>query len=749
MRDTSLIAGLDGGAGHATKSCSPKGISLMVLPSANGIGEKKSGSNNSGPQNSGPLNTSPKVHRKVRMGRRRAFVLILVHVLILIHVAQWLLSGMNDGIRETISPIEPSESMYTLEGGYVNAGFIFFVLAILSTLIFGRFFCGWGCHVVALQDLCSHWMKKIGVHPKPFRARLLVFAPMCLAIYMFVWPTVLRLSFTAFERFAPQVGITRNDWPSWLPPVSQLAGFSNHLIVEDFWRTFPPWYVAIPFLFVCGFAMVYFLGSKGFCTYGCPYGGLFGPADLVSIGKIKVNDNCNGCGHCTAVCTSNVRVHQEVRDYGKVIDPGCMKCLDCVSVCPNDALSFGIAAPTIFTKGRTEAAKKKKTQRPPYDLTWGQEFIVTLLALLLFMSFRGMFNSVPMLMAVAMGVIVAFSAWKLGRMFYTPNVRLQSIQLAFRGKWTSKGYLFAFFTVVMLAMGAWSGVIRAGFVLGNYYDHKVSVGLDQVFSRGYVPDKVQKQLALSAISNFERGGPFSDGGIGWKQAGERPIRLAWLHAVAGNLPEAERYLRLAMLQGPPTGETVDFLGQIIILQNKKINDVRTAFAEVLEKNLQAHEVRLRVARIDVQLGKIDAAVANAKYLVELKRPAPPGVTSQAAMIAVSLGKSEEIRAAMLRDVERRPKAAPLRLAYAQVLYAANDKNGALEQMRLAVELAPMSVQYRQLFASLLMENGKNDEAIAQMAEIDRINQELAEMQARGEPFQAPLEEAPQGSQSRP
>jgi len=36
-----------------------------------------------------------------------------------------------------------------------------------------------------------------------------------------------------------------------------------------------------------------------------------------------------------------------------------------------------------------------------------------------------------------------------------------------------------------------------------------------------------------------------------------------------------------------------------------------------------------------------------------------------------------------------------------------------------------------------------------MAEIDRINQELAEMQARGEPFQAPLEEAPQGSQSRP
>ena len=40
------------------------------------------------------------------------------------------------------------------------------------------------------------------------------------------------------------------------------------------------------------------------------------------------------------VCTSNVRVHEEIREYGGVVDPGCMKCLDCVSVCPNDALSY-------------------------------------------------------------------------------------------------------------------------------------------------------------------------------------------------------------------------------------------------------------------------------------------------------------------------------------------------------------------------------------------------------------------------
>ena len=31
-----------------------------------------------------------------------------------------------------------------------------------------------------------------------------------------------------------------------------------------------------------------------------------------------------------------------------VVDPGCMKCMDCVSVCPNDALYFGFGKPTLM-----------------------------------------------------------------------------------------------------------------------------------------------------------------------------------------------------------------------------------------------------------------------------------------------------------------------------------------------------------------------------------------------------------------
>ncbi len=70
--------------------------------------------------------------RKSKTSRWRAAALILLNLLMIAHIIQWRIMG------KTISPIEPSETMHTLQRGAVNAGFIFFALAILATLIFGR-----------------------------------------------------------------------------------------------------------------------------------------------------------------------------------------------------------------------------------------------------------------------------------------------------------------------------------------------------------------------------------------------------------------------------------------------------------------------------------------------------------------------------------------------------------------------------------------------------------------------------------
>ena len=75
-----------------------------------------------------------------RMSRRRAVVLLIViQLAIIAYVVIWALSrkyGWFGGA--TITPIEPSESMEFSKYGIVNAGLIFFVLALLSTMILGR-----------------------------------------------------------------------------------------------------------------------------------------------------------------------------------------------------------------------------------------------------------------------------------------------------------------------------------------------------------------------------------------------------------------------------------------------------------------------------------------------------------------------------------------------------------------------------------------------------------------------------------
>ncbi|MEQ1892449.1 MAG: 4Fe-4S binding protein, partial [Planctomycetota bacterium] len=203
---------------------------------------------------------------------KRALVLLLVHALIAAHLVHWRMSG------RTLTPLEPSEAGETLLTGAINAGFVFFVLLILSTLVFGRFFCGWACHVVAYQDACAWLLAKIGLKPRPIRARLLALVPFLVAAEMFVLPSVVR------GQFFPEL--------SW------------HLTTDSFWERFPGFWIGALTFLVAGALVVWFFGAKGFCTYGCPYGALFGVADRVAPGRIRVTDACEGCGHCTAVCTS-------------------------------------------------------------------------------------------------------------------------------------------------------------------------------------------------------------------------------------------------------------------------------------------------------------------------------------------------------------------------------------------------------------------------------------------------------------
>jgi tetratricopeptide (TPR) repeat protein/polyferredoxin len=505
--------------------------------------------------------------RKSRHARWRAVVLGAVHLLIVAHAIHFLVAG------RTLSPVEPSESMYTLELGHVNAGFIFFAVALLSTLILGRWVCGWACHLIAIQDLCGWIMKKLGVRPRPFRSRLLRFAPWLVALYMFVWPSALRW-------LAPRIEAV--DWGPLSGPAAWLTagapgpfpGFSNHLMTTGFWDTFAgPVFASLTFL-TCGFAIVYLLGAKGFCTYGCPYGAFFGGLDRFAPGRIVVNDDCEQCGHCTATCTSNVRVHEEVRLYGTVVDSGCMKCTDCVSVCPKNALRYGFAKPAIF-KG---APAGKPSRR--YDLSLTEEILVFVVFFVTtWWIFRGLYDSVPLLMSVGLGGITGFAALQLGYLVKRPGVRIQNLTLKSGGKMRTAGWIFAAVALAWMVFAAHSAFVQWHRARGAHHLNLTQASREDVLSGAFRSKtyRLEHQVAAEeSFRHFRLADRFGIYGVA-----EVKLGLAWGHLLRGEPAEAESAIRAAIALAPDNPARHHNLYELLLAQRRL-----TEAAEVLATKIE-------------------------------------------------------------------------------------------------------------------------------------------------------------------
>ncbi|MGD9693439.1 MAG: tetratricopeptide repeat protein [Phycisphaerales bacterium] len=654
-----------------------------------------------------------------------------MHVAIAVHVGLWLYRGGS-----TLSPVEPSESMYTLETGAINAGFILFGIAILSTILFGRFFCGWACHVIALQDVCSWMLRRVKIRPKPFRSRLLVFVPLFFALYMFVWPTFRRevLWPTLSEQRvipgavgSPGATMTYRAWPdhlAWLGPVRPFPGFSVELMTPDFWETFAGPAVAVPFLFICGFAVVYFLGAKGFCTYGCPYGGFFAPADQISPGRIVVDhDKCHSCGHCTAACTSNVRVHEEIARFGMVVDPGCMKCLDCVSVCPNDALAFKFAAPPILKSAKRGRANAKPVKRT-FDLSWPEEIAVALVFAASFVVYRGLYGAVPLLMAIGVAGCVTFIVWKLWRLPLDRNLRLHNFQLRLKGRVRPAGLAFGAFALAVVALTLHSGYVHAAERRAGKLDDQVRVPSAQVFTpqRPPVPPE-QLEAARKAIDIYSALVPISDGGGALLSTPRVDVRLAWLHSVVGEYAKAERALRRVLARGEAKENLAAQLVQIILLQGR-IEDANAFAREVLDEHPHFHTVRDDLAARMVNAGRLPEAEAMFKAYLEKHPKEPRALITLAAIRAVG-GRVPEAITTLEDAVQADPTFVPARQRLAGTLVVAGRTGEALPHLEEAERLAPHDPIVQLQLAELLDALGRREEAIKHAQRAQELQLEMA------------------------
>ncbi|GAB4155616.1 MAG: hypothetical protein Fur0037_24000 [Planctomycetota bacterium] len=519
--------------------------------------------------------------RRSPYGRWRAFTLILVYVLMAAHVVHWQWKG------RTLAPLELHEVMFTAELGIVTAGFLFMALAIVATGIFGRFFCGWACHMMALQELCAWILRKLGIRRKPIRARLIAWAPFAVMLYMFVLPQVERI---AAGRPHPGFRITSDT--------EAIGSFST----GDFWRNLPdPWIAALTFL-VCGFLAVYVLGSRGFCTYACPYGVLFRAVDRIAPGKVRVTGKCEQCGTCTKVCASGIPVHEELARHGAVLDPRCMKDLDCVGACPHDAISFAYGRPLAFARRPAGAARK----RLRFDFTIGEELLMAAAFAGTLLIFRGLYNQIPFLMSVGLGAASSYVAVVCLRLLMAREVSFGKAKLKSRGRLRTGGLLFGAVSLVFFLFAGHCAVVQYSLWRGRSLYAEAKQAADGEVRAAAVAASKQH------LDRVERWALFPMVEPKWL--------LAWDLALEGDPRGAEGMLRAALEVEPRHAETRYYLAGFLAQRGDRggaISELRTLLAHA-PRHVNAH----------LQLGRLleaQGATEEARREFEMARELDPTV----------------------------------------------------------------------------------------------------------------------------
>ena len=243
--------------------------------------------------------------------------------------------------------LDPLSALAVLASSWLLPAGLLVALAIVAlTVLFGRAFCGWICPVGTLHHLAS-WLTRTlrrGPHQHVNRWRphfrlkyLLLFAFLVAALAG-------SLSIGLLD---PLSLATRSLAAAVLPALSAVAGVDGQRP-----RTFGgAWLTGGIFL---GLLAANRWVARWWCRALCPLGALLGLGARAAVFRIHVDpDRCNDCHRCVRDCQGA----DEPFASHRVSE--CHVCLNCVSVCPEDAITFRAFAPTAAPHGGVDLPRRQ------------------------------------------------------------------------------------------------------------------------------------------------------------------------------------------------------------------------------------------------------------------------------------------------------------------------------------------------------------------------------------------------------
>jgi MauM/NapG family ferredoxin protein len=298
--------------------------------------------------------SSPK-HRRMQLLRifsQSAFFSLFLYLLLGTH------SSGNDSISavERFFHFDPFLGLVTfIASRAFFAVFLFSLITIAITAIFGRYVCGWVCPLGSLLHFFSYLLGKMErKKPKPENDRSLAWKYFILLFTLVA--SVFSLDIAGF--LDPLSLLYRSFATAVLPAASlglgagagflQKSGLSNaggraslffqDLVINTTFRQG----LLIGLIFL-GIILLNRVRPRFWCRYLCPAGALFGLLARWNLVKLKIDENkCNDCRLCSLRCPAQASPYPNER-WNRA---ECFYCYSCASGCPHGAIAYPLSLPS-------------------------------------------------------------------------------------------------------------------------------------------------------------------------------------------------------------------------------------------------------------------------------------------------------------------------------------------------------------------------------------------------------------------
>ncbi len=251
--------------------------------------------------------------------------------------------------------------------------FLFSLIPVFLTLIFGRFFCGWVCPFGAINQFFS-WLS-LKTTPKKKRKKepvakgllkvkyvvlLLIFGLALMGTHIGGWldpfslltrstGTVVSPAVNHMVENTLKAGATGDGI------ISKALKPAYHFSRENILTNKQRGYVQSVLIGLIFFTLIFlnFYKRRFFCNYLCPLGALYGLLAKFSFLNLKTNDRCTSCKMCSKNCTYN---GSPFEDYSKA---DCLVCYNCVTECKFVAIDTALALPKKDNRTAIDISRRK------------------------------------------------------------------------------------------------------------------------------------------------------------------------------------------------------------------------------------------------------------------------------------------------------------------------------------------------------------------------------------------------------